>query len=191
VTGGVEPEHQLTRSDEQQARVDRALRGDGKFSTRSDMVVVRACSRLFGIRPFVARLGPSSANHPLASGGLMRVLRRWSTIALAAAAVAAVSSAPAVAGGPVSAGGVGTNAIVAIPSDCVLATTGPRSRSLTCSDRPAGQQWRLQVMCRNIWSGTLDWSDNGTIVTGNGTSSASCPDFHQLMDYYNRLETLS
>lgn len=120
----------------------------------------------------------------------MRVLRRWSTIALAAAAAAVAFSAPAAAG-PVSTDGVGVSAIVAIPSDCVVTTTGPRSRSLTCSNRPAGQQWRLLVACRNIWAGDIDYSLNGTIITGNGTSSASCPDFHQVLDAYNRLETLS
>jgi hypothetical protein len=119
----------------------------------------------------------------------MRVLRRWSTIALAAAAAAAAFTAPAAAGSA-SAGGAGINAIVAVPADCILATTGELSRSLTCSNRPAGQQWRLLVTCNSIWVGDYDFA-YGTIVTGNGTSSASCWRFTRPVDRYNRFETLS
>jgi hypothetical protein len=57
-----------------------------------------------------------------------------------------------------------------IPADCTLNTTGHTSASLTCTQRPANQQWNLTVEC-------LPWLPKfmaGNIVTGDGTSTVQC-----------------
>lgn len=63
-----------------------------------------------------------------------------------------------------------------VPADCNFTRDGS-SVSLTCTARPAAQQWQVTAQCQNY---DLDWPRNlaypvGNVVTGNGTSSASCP----------------
>ena len=56
------------------------------------------------------------------------------------------------------------------PTDCTLTQVlDQRSRSLTCTSRPAGQRWFIVQPYASI--GGVDW-DYGNIVTGNGTSTA-------------------
>jgi hypothetical protein len=62
-----------------------------------------------------------------------------------------------------------------VPVDCNF-TRDASSASVTCTARPATQQWQATVQCQNP---DLDWPTNmnnrvGNIVTGNGTSVANC-----------------
>lgn len=57
------------------------------------------------------------------------------------------------------------------PSDCTVSSPNNYTSSLTCTNRPAGQQWRSYRLCEGPW---LDSSAFGNIVTGNGTSTAVC-----------------
>jgi hypothetical protein len=84
------------------------------------------------------------------------------------AAYAALPAAPSVtAAGPVTNGGE-------IPADCTLTAPSSQTRSLTCTDRPATQRWRLYMYCFK-WV-NVEYAV-GNIVTGNGTSTATCPPF--------------
>jgi hypothetical protein len=58
------------------------------------------------------------------------------------------------------------------PADCSETRINSRTVSLTCTSRPATQQWRYEVLCTGGW---FDTSALGNIVTGNGTSTAVCP----------------
>jgi hypothetical protein len=58
------------------------------------------------------------------------------------------------------------------PADCSESRTDRRTASLTCTDRPATQQWRYWVVCSGGW---FDTEAYGNVVTGNGTSTAVCP----------------
>lgn len=66
-----------------------------------------------------------------------------------------------------------------MPMDCDPARTYSSS-SITCTTRPAGQQWRVNSSCDrgddwpNEW--TRFFSVQGNTVTGNGTSTVTCPD---------------
>lgn len=61
-----------------------------------------------------------------------------------------------------------------IPADCQLTAPSSQTRSLTCTNRPAAQRWHLYMYC-------IKWVnvefEVGNIVTGNGTSTATCPPF--------------
>lgn len=65
-----------------------------------------------------------------------------------------------------------------MPMDCDPARTFS-SASITCTSRPAGQQWRTNTSCDrgeewpNPWTRFV--SVYGNTVTGNGTSTATCP----------------
>lgn len=59
-----------------------------------------------------------------------------------------------------------------IPRDCEPSRSDADSMSLTCTDRPATEQWRLDLRC-GIFAPPL--IVRGNPVTGNGTSAASCP----------------
>lgn len=54
---------------------------------------------------------------------------------------------------------------------CALSRPGSQSFSMTCTDRPATEQWQVEVECG------LEWPRyayvRGGVVTGNGTSSAT------------------
>ena len=58
------------------------------------------------------------------------------------------------------------------PADCSETRINSRTVSLTCTSRPATQQWRYRVVCSGGW---FDTEAYGNIVTGNGTSTAVCP----------------
>ncbi|HEY0636662.1 MAG TPA: Calx-beta domain-containing protein [Pseudonocardiaceae bacterium] len=58
-----------------------------------------------------------------------------------------------------------------IPPDCVETAASETQRALTCSARPAGQQWRISLDCQR-WTGPD--TIYGTLVTGNGRSEADC-----------------
>jgi len=82
---------------------------------------------------------------------------------------------------PASIGPPGTTQIFDggnMPVDCDPARTFDTS-SITCTNRPAGQQWRVNSMCDrgeewpNPWTRLL--SVTGNVVTGNGTSTVTCP----------------
>jgi hypothetical protein len=66
-----------------------------------------------------------------------------------------------------------------IPVDCDL-TRDFDTSSITCSNRAAGDQWRVSTRCDrgadwpNEW--TRFYTVAGNIVTGNGTSTVTCPD---------------
>jgi len=62
--------------------------------------------------------------------------------------------------------------IVAPPADCTPTFINRYTTSLTCTNRPAGQQWQSYRDCLGAW---LDSGADGNIVTGNGTSTAVCP----------------
>lgn len=58
------------------------------------------------------------------------------------------------------------------PADCTFTVVSPDDTfTLTCTDRPASQQWQLVVEC-------LPWRSPverfGTVVTGDGTSAVTC-----------------
>jgi hypothetical protein len=69
---------------------------------------------------------------------------------------------------------VGTSTILdggQVPADCTLGKTAPNQESMTCTGRPAGQQWYLDQLCRYPLG---DPELVGNVVTGNGTSSGTC-----------------
>lgn len=82
-------------------------------------------------------------------------------VAPAAAVAAEATSAPAAA------------ALASVPADCTVAKPNLATTHLTCTDRPAGQRWRLVVLCAVIGGWGAIYAD-GTVVTGNGTSTAVC-----------------
>jgi hypothetical protein len=65
-----------------------------------------------------------------------------------------------------------------MPMDCDPARTFSSS-SITCTNRPAGQQWRVNSSCDRGPDWEPEWtrffSVYGNTVTGNGTSSVTCP----------------
>jgi len=67
-----------------------------------------------------------------------------------------------------------------IPSDCTVSNVSWDTRSLTCTNRPAGQQWAFSMVCTSI--GGHERYD-GNIVTGNGTSTVSCGAYPSALSY--------
>ena len=57
-----------------------------------------------------------------------------------------------------------------LPPDCTPSVVSTDTGSMTCGSRPAGQQWRARFQC----GGFPPHYANGTVVTGNGTSTAIC-----------------
>jgi len=57
-----------------------------------------------------------------------------------------------------------------LPPDCAASVVSYTTGSMTCSARPAGQQWRSRFQCSDFPPHYI----NGTVVTGNGTSTATC-----------------
>jgi hypothetical protein len=75
---------------------------------------------------------------------------------------------------PADISSVGTGTILdggQIPTDCNLAKTAPNQESMTCTNRPAGQTWYLDVLCAYPLG---DPELVGNEVTGNGTSAGTC-----------------
>lgn len=68
-----------------------------------------------------------------------------------------------------------------IPVDCSLSRIAGSTVSMTCTNRPAAQRWRIMLYC--IAFGLQDEA-YGNIVTGNGTSTADCNTPYVLI-YFN------
>lgn len=62
--------------------------------------------------------------------------------------------------------------IIPRPSDCTEISINTRTRALNCTDRPAGQEWYVRVVCTGGW---YDTEADGNLVVGSGTSTAVCP----------------
>lgn len=72
---------------------------------------------------------------------------------------------------------VGTETILPgneIPPDCAMNLVSNSDLALTCTGRPAGQQWSFQAMC--IY-GFDDPTIAGNTGTGDGTSTVACSSF--------------
>ena len=61
-----------------------------------------------------------------------------------------------------------------IPNDCSLAYVSSKSKSLTCTGRPSGQEWDFDLLCPDAPS--FFRNAMGNEVTGDGTSTATCID---------------
>lgn len=61
-----------------------------------------------------------------------------------------------------------------IPTDCSFTYGGGLTLSLGCTGRPATQVWNLEVYCGLFHNG-LPSGVAGNEVTGEGTSTATCP----------------
>ncbi|SRR6266487_134825 len=62
-----------------------------------------------------------------------------------------------------------------IPGDCSLSRSSLYTVAMSCSGRPPTQQWRSIGNCGEEWPHVT--SVLGPIVTGNGTSSTTCPSY--------------
>jgi hypothetical protein len=75
---------------------------------------------------------------------------------------------------PADLSSVGTETILdgsRVPGDCTLSKAAPNQESMTCTNRPADQQWYLDVLCAYPLG---DPELVGNIVTGDGTSAGTC-----------------
>ncbi len=99
---------------------------------------------------------------------IFRLLVTVAVAALAGFSVAPAASAAATAGASGASAGVN-----AIPADCTVAKPNLATTYLTCTARPAGQRWRLVVLCAVVGGWGAIYAE-GTIITGNGTSTAVC-----------------
>lgn len=59
-----------------------------------------------------------------------------------------------------------------VPTDCDFSRTTVPSISLGCTGRPPTQQWQIHILCQEEPFGNDAY---GNIVTGTGTSTATCP----------------
>jgi hypothetical protein len=59
-----------------------------------------------------------------------------------------------------------------IASDCSFTFLSSLSQSLTCTGRPATQEWNLRVLCGEIHG--MPNGVGGNDVTGDGTSTVTC-----------------
>jgi hypothetical protein len=104
----------------------------------------------------------------------MRTLHRISIPAMGAAiAVAGLFAIAPTA----SASGAGPTWSYLSPSDCTM-TLGPpyETVQMTCTGRPATQQWQLFANCTyGMKINSPDVDVYGNIVTGDGTSTLLCP----------------
>ena len=99
----------------------------------------------------------------------MRILSRIGIPAMGAAILTAglLATAPPASAGPP------TGSFFA-PSDCTGSLGLPTvTAQLTCTGRPATQQWQLFANC--LRSRGADNDVYGNIVTGDGTSAVHCP----------------
>jgi hypothetical protein len=104
----------------------------------------------------------------------MRILSRIGIPAMGVTIAAAglIAAAPGA-----SANGAGPGYSYQSPSDCTLILGPPyETVQMTCTGRPAGQQWQLFANCS--YGNPKDPPDvdvYGSVVTGNGTSTLHCP----------------
>jgi Calx-beta domain-containing protein len=59
-----------------------------------------------------------------------------------------------------------------VPADCDFSRSTVPSISLSCTSRPPTQQWQIHILCQEEPFGNDAY---GNVVTGNGTSTATCP----------------
>lgn len=105
----------------------------------------------------------------------LRIAAAGAAVAAAALFTIGTPTAYAANPGPPSAAGVGPIMTDGqIPGDCTLTAPSSQTRSLTCTNRPPAQRWHLYMYCIK-WVNVEDTV--GNIVTGNGTSTATCPPF--------------
>lgn len=62
--------------------------------------------------------------------------------------------------------------VIPRPSDCTEISINTFTRALSCTNRPAQQQWYVEVVCTGGW---YDTEAEGNLVVGSGTSTAVCP----------------
>jgi hypothetical protein len=86
---------------------------------------------------------------------------------LAVAGLMLLPTVPAAASTLTSSGGI--RPMAATPSDCMLLEVYPDTTTMTCTARPAGQQWLVAAYCY-VKPG-VDSYRVGNTVTGDGTSS--------------------
>jgi hypothetical protein len=75
---------------------------------------------------------------------------------------------------PADLSSIGTETIwdgAQVPADCTLSKNAPDQEALTCTNRPANQQWYLEAWCHYPLG---DPEILGNVVTGNGTSGGTC-----------------
>lgn len=94
-------------------------------------------------------------------------------VTVAVAALAGFSLAPSATAAPMAGTSGASAGINAIPADCSVAKPNLATTHMTCTARPAGQRWRVVVICAVIGGWGTIYAE-GTIVTGNGTSTAVC-----------------
>ncbi len=94
-------------------------------------------------------------------------------VTVAVAALAGFGVAPAVGAAPTAETSGASAGVNAVPADCSVTKPNLATTHLTCTARPAGQHWRLVVICAVIGGWGTIYAE-GTIVTGNGTSTAVC-----------------
>ncbi|MGH3187274.1 MAG: hypothetical protein ACRDPY_31105 [Streptosporangiaceae bacterium] len=100
----------------------------------------------------------------------MRYVRRISLTAGAAGMLLVGLIPPAMAATTITSGT--SSGYGQIPADCSLASVGAESMSLTCTDRPSGQHWNLDIAC--LGAPVFFVHGFGNHVTGDGTSTATC-----------------
>jgi hypothetical protein len=93
---------------------------------------------------------------------------RCFAIALSGAALSLLLAGPAVAATVSSPGKI--LPADAIPSDCSYRGILPATLLMTCTDRPADQQWQVGADCYDYTTGGYVFT-YGSIVTGDGTSA--------------------
>jgi hypothetical protein len=108
----------------------------------------------------------------------MSSIRRFA-IPLTGAALGLLLAVPAAASlaAPASASTMSAHGVTrlhdAIPPDCSWRFALPHWGFLTCTKRPASQQWRVGADCFNYATGTYAFA-YGSTVTGDGLSTINC-----------------
>ncbi len=104
-------------------------------------------------------------------------MNRWMSLAAtvgAALALPILLSAPIAQASPVGIIRPAISSTIIEPSDCSTSFTGSFGTvvySMTCSSRPASQQWQEVMYCNPRGADGTDYMWAGSIVTGNGTSA--------------------
>ena len=117
-------------------------------------------------------------------------MNRWMSVVAAAGAVLALSAALSAPAAQASPAGVARPASSGIfePADCSTSFTesfGTVNYSMTCSARPAGQQWQEVMYCNPRGADGTDYVYAGTIATGDGTSAHAVCDLLNDSGYYD------
>ena len=100
------------------------------------------------------------------AGGLVTIA--LSLLAAGPAAASVAGPAAASVAGPAKAPGT-ARLLAAIPADCTLRGLYPFEVTLTCTARPATQQWELEAGC--LLKPGVYTLRFGNVVTGDGTST--------------------